>query len=44
MELSAYNGTEIPVAGKCIKTMKLKNQKVNVLVIVVEADLVPIVV
>ena len=43
MKLSAYNGTEIPVAGKCITSIKLKNQKVNVLFIVVDADSVPII-
>ena len=37
--LSAYNGTEIPVAGKCITSIKHKNQTVNVLFIVVETDL-----
>ena len=42
MKLPAYNGTEIPVAGKCIMSIKLKNQKVNVLFIVVDADSVPI--
>ena len=42
MKLSAYNGTEIPVAGKCITSIKLKNQKVHVLFIVVDADSVPI--
>ena len=43
MKLSAYNGTEIPVAGKCITSIKLKNQKVKVLFIVVDADSVPII-
>ena len=43
MKLSAYNGTEIPVAGKCITSIKLKNQKVQVLFFVVDADSVPII-
>ena len=43
MKLSAYNGTEIPVAGRCITSIKLKNQKVKVLFIVVDADSVPII-
>ena len=42
MKLSAYNGTEIPVAGKCITSIKHNNQTVNVLFIVVETDSVPI--
>ena len=42
MRLSAYNGTEIPVAGKCITSIKHKSQTVNVLFTVVETDSVPI--
>ena len=38
MKLSAYDGTEISVAGKSITSIKLKNQTVNVLFIVVDAD------
>ena len=42
MKLSAYNGTEIPVAGKCITSIKHNNQTVNILFIVVETNSVPI--
>ena len=42
VKLSAYNGTEVPIAGKCITSIKHKNQTVNVLFIVVETDSVPI--
>ena len=40
IQLSAYNGTSIPVTGKCIGKLKLKDRTVNVLFIVV--DSVPI--
>ena len=42
VKLSAYNDAEISVAGKCIATVKLVSQKVNVLFIAVETDSVPI--
>eukprot|EP00112_Aurelia_sp_Birch-Aquarium-sp1_P026264 Seg921.2 transcript_id=Seg921.2/GoldUCD/mRNA.D3Y31 product="hypothetical protein" protein_id=Seg921.2/GoldUCD/D3Y31 len=43
VKLSAYNGTEIPVAGRCIASIKHKSQTVNVLFVVVETDSVPII-
>ena len=42
IKLSAHNGTSIPVSGKCIGKMKLKDRTVNVLFIVVDSDSVPI--
>ena len=42
IKLSAYNGTSIPVSGKCIGKLKLKDRTVNVLFIVVDSDSVPI--
>ncbi len=42
IKLSAYNGTPIPVSGKCIGRLKLKGRTVNVLFIVVDSDSVPI--
>eukprot|EP00794_Sanderia_malayensis_P014552 gene14552-16054_t len=42
VKLSAYNGTEIPVAGKCITSIRHKSKTVNVLFIVVETGSVPI--
>ncbi len=42
IKLSAYNGTPIPVSGKCIGRLKLKGRTVNVLFIVVDSDTVPI--
>ena len=42
IQLSAYNGTSIPVTGKCIGKLKLKDRTVNVLFIVVDSDSVPI--
>ena len=42
IKLTAYNGTPIPVSGKCIGRLKLKDRTVNVLFIVVDSDSVPI--
>ena len=41
IKLYAYNGTSIPVAGKCIGKLKLKDRTVNVLFIVVDSDSFP---
>ena len=42
VKLSAYNGTKIPVAGKCSLTLAHKNNSFKVSFIVVDSDSVPI--
>ena len=42
IKLSAYDGTSIPVPGRCIGKLKLKDRTVNVLFVVVNSDSVPI--
>ena len=43
VKLTAYNGTDIPVVGKCIVTLKNGYQEYKVLFIVAEMDSVPLV-
>ena len=42
VKLSGYNGTPIPVAGKCIARIKHKGQTVPILFIVVDSNSVPV--
>ena len=42
IKLFAYNGTPIPVAGKCIAKIKHKGQTIPILFIVVDSDSIPI--
>ncbi|CAB4026344.1 Hypothetical predicted protein, partial [Paramuricea clavata] len=42
VQLSAYNGTTIPVAGKCIAQVKHRRQTIPILFMVVDSDSVPI--
>ena len=42
VKLTAYNGTDIPVVGKCIVTLKNGYQEYKVLFIVAEMDSVPL--
>ena len=42
MKLTAYNGTDIPVVGKCIVSLRNRNQDYKVLFIVAEMDSVPL--
>ena len=42
VKLTAYNGTDIPVVGKCIITLKNGNQEYKVLFLVAEMDSVPL--
>ena len=42
VKLSAYNGTPIPVAGKCIARVKHRGQISPILFLVVDSDSVPL--
>ena len=42
VKLSAYNGTPIPVAGKCIARVKHRGQIIPILFVVVDSDSVPL--
>ena len=43
VKLTAYNGTNIPVIGKCIITLKNRYQEYKVLFILAEMDSVPLI-